>query len=69
LAAYSAGTTWLGGQGAPGPVIYGYTGTEMILEYFNPLDRHISDLAATPTTLWVIVDEPSALLRLMPESL
>ncbi len=71
LVAYSAGTIWVGAHGrdlAPGAV-WGIDTADLETESLTRLDQPMSDLAGTDTVIWVIVDEPSTLLRLMPDQL
>ena len=71
LVAYSAGTLWVGAHGRDfglGAVLGSRSGG-LNSTSLNVYNLHAGDLAATDDAIWLIVDEPSGLLRLVPDPL
>ncbi len=64
-----SGTVWIAAEGddSERTVVWGVDAATLEVWSRTPVEQYASDLEATDEALWVIVDEPSRLLRLVPQ--
>jgi hypothetical protein len=68
LVAHAADTMWVGAYGENvGAAVWGVGDGNLEIWSFTPLDRYPIDMAVTDEAVWVIMEEPPALLRVVPE--
>jgi hypothetical protein len=68
LVAHAADTMWVGAHSDDvGAAVWGIGDGDLKIWSLTPLDRDPADMAVTDEAVWVIMEEPSVLLRVVPE--